>query len=473
MKSRGTTSRGSTFFPRRPVVLMDPATASTIPPSPVHPEALQDFGRNGARGRSLRAQLASRFPGRAEQEIEDAVQTACRCFLGEAEGITDPGQVYAWLRTTAHHALIRELDRRDREVAIDPNELVHDEKLLEETEPADELIALEDEEDLEILVRDVAAALSERRQEILALWAAGHKRPEIAARLGLRERAVKRDLMAILEQARVALAGEAGGGCLQGEPMVLRLAYGLASAAEANQARLHLDRCRRCEQLKLRLETWREKAGALLPVPAAEAASPGVFEQLAHRGADALGSLKQQVAGGGAQVKQQATLSAYSRAADPTPIAGVRPGAVIAVVAGCIAVGGGATYCVEQGVDPFGAATGLIAGSGDGGEPEPAPPTEVTEPADVTPPPVTYEPQPSEPEPAVPPTVEPKPEPRPEPEPEPEPAPPPPEANFEPSAPVAPTSAGEMSAPAVESAPPVTPKPAPVPSDSPPQFGGP
>ena len=41
------------------------------------------------------------------------------------------------------------------------------------------------------------------------------------------------------------------------------------------------------------------------------------------------------------------------RVADPTPLAGLRPGAAAAAIAGCLAIGGGATYCAEQGVNPI------------------------------------------------------------------------------------------------------------------------
>jgi len=47
---------------------------------------------------------------------------------------------------------------------------------------------------------------------------------------------------------------------------------------------------------------------------------------------------------------------------DPTPFAAARPGTVAAVLASCVTIGGGAaTYCVNEGLDPIGAATGLIA----------------------------------------------------------------------------------------------------------------
>ena len=84
---------------------------------------------------------------------------------------------------------------------------------------------------------------------------AGLKRPEIASRLRLTERAVKRDLLEVMEEARAAIARKVGGGCLRGEPLVLRFAYGLATSAESEQARLHMKRCHRCEMSWERLDT--------------------------------------------------------------------------------------------------------------------------------------------------------------------------------------------------------------------------
>lgn len=474
-------SRGSTSAPSCPVGVMDPPLpASMIGAQDGRDAVLRTFGRDGERGRRLRSQLKGSFPDLSEEQIEDAVQTACHSFLTDVEGMTELGPVYAWLRTTAHHALLRELEHQGRERPVDPVELGGAESLVEESDPTEELIAIEEGAELELLVREVADSLSERRRNVLALWGAGHNRPEIAKQLGVSERVVKRDLITIMDEARGVLAREAGGGCLSGEPQVLRLAYGLASAAEAAQARLHLGDCRRCSALMERLEAWREKAGALLPLPAAEATSPGLIERVVDHGAHAIGSLKRQVLGGGAELKQQAVAATSSRAVDPTPLAGVRPGAVAAVVAGCIAVGGGATYCAQHGVDPLGAATDLIAGSQESEpSPSPPPPSGPTEPATTVPPqneaaPVeqteipptetSYEPQPE---------PEPEPQPEPEPEPEPEPAPPPPESTFEPSAPVTATSEEVVAEPATESAPVVKPKPAPVPKGDAPQFGGP
>jgi DNA-binding CsgD family transcriptional regulator len=99
----------------------------------------------------------------------------------------------------ADRKLAREDEHVRREVPVDPTEGTLQRAASEEPGPAEELISLEDDIDLELLVREVASSLSGRRREILALWGSGLKRPEIAARLGIGERAVKRDLLAIME----------------------------------------------------------------------------------------------------------------------------------------------------------------------------------------------------------------------------------------------------------------------------------
>lgn len=439
---------------------MDSARATTaIAPEDV--EALFSSILRGERGRMLRAQLGARHPERSAEEIEEAIQAACKRFVDKAEGISAPGQVYAWLRTTAHRLLNCEAGYAAHELPVDPTEGALQELAAKEPGPEEELIALEDEADLARLAQEVSASLPERQRRVLALYGAGLKRPEIAARLGLPERTVKYDLHEIMTQARGALARLSGGGCERGEPLVLRLACGLASAAESAQARLHLARCRRCAAFGEQLDAWREKAAALTPLPAAaaEAASPGVLGRLAHRTAEALSAAKQQLAGGAAQLKQQAP-STYYRALDPTPLAAARPGPVAAVVASCIAIGGGAaTYCAQQGIDPLGAAKGLIAGTE---EPKPAPaPPPSSEPTPVVPPasPASEAPPASE---ATPPAAEVKKESPP--------PPPPPEASFEPSSPNYPYASSSESSEAPHTE---RPRPAPVPRNSPPEFEGP
>lgn len=453
----------STFAPSCSVVVMDPARATAIPLNDI--EALFESVIRGERGQRLRTQLAGQHPECSAEEIEEAIQAACKRFVDKAEGISAPGQVYTWIRTTAHRVLGREAGYQAHERPVDPSEGALQALVSEEPGPAEELIAHEDEVDLARLAEEVSSSLSERRRDVLALYGAGYKAPEIASRLGVPERTVKYDLHEIIGEARVALAELSGGGCERGEPLILRFACGLASSAESAQARLHLSRCRHCELFSERLDAWREKAGALLPLPAVEQASPGLLERVAHRAAGGLSSLKQQVLGGAAQAKQQASAT-YYRAVDPTPLAAARPGTVAAVFASCVTIGGGAaTYCVNQGVDPIGAATGLIAGTQEPGPKQSPPPPETTEATPVVPPaPTSEEPAATE---ATPPPTEA------EEKPQAEPPPPPPEQTFEPSSPDYPATESSAEYQAPESASAESARPAPVPAGEAPQFGGP
>ena len=135
--------------------------------------------------------------------IEEAIQYACKSFLAEAAGLSAPGQVYAWIRTAALRSLGHEADRHHRELAV---HLVDDSGIVtvadDDPGPAEKLITLEDHADLAMLVEKVSSSLSERGRDVFALYGAGYKRPEIADRLGISEREVKRDLRLIMDRAR-------------------------------------------------------------------------------------------------------------------------------------------------------------------------------------------------------------------------------------------------------------------------------
>ncbi|MEX2413519.1 MAG: ECF-type sigma factor [Thermoleophilaceae bacterium] len=374
----------------------------------------------GERGEALRAQLAADNPDRAPDEIEDAVQTASAHFLDRQPPISTPGPAYVWVRVVAHRALNREREHRGREVAVDPLDAARGPTTVPSADSAEqELIDREDEVDLGRFARELAARLDERARDVLALYGAGLKRPEIAAALGVSHRAVRRDLEEIMEEARIAITRLSGGGCLLGETLVVRFACGLATPTEASRAQLHLTQCRRCERFHERLGLWREKVGALLPAPAADQTAPGVVERVGQKTSEGLSAIKQQIAEASGHVKQQAA-NAYVRAADPTPLAGARPGAVAAVVAGCLAIGTGYT-CVEQGINPLTSLPGLGERAPDQRATNP-PPQTIEEPPAPTP--VAGEPT-AAPEPARAPAPAPAPEPDPTPQPvSPTPAPP-------------------------------------------------
>jgi hypothetical protein len=229
------------------------------------------------------------------------------------------------------------------------------------------------------LVATALAELTERQRKVAVLHAYGFKNPEIARQLRVTRRQVQRLKEQMLAGARAALAAHAGAGCDHGDSLVRRLAFGLANPREHTEAELHVASCEPCAAVYRRLELWHDKVAALAPVPAA-AHDPGLVERTLHKTADALASLKQHATQAGTQAKQQLADAAgqakqhaaagYTRAAEYTPIASVRPGAAAAAIAGCLAVGGGAAgYCIDRGVDPI---TGLV----DVVQPSPAKPAQ-------------------------------------------------------------------------------------------------
>jgi RNA polymerase sigma factor (sigma-70 family) len=434
--------------------------------------ALIERAACGERGAALHSQVASWRPGASREQVEEAVQEACLRAERACHGQTE-GEVFAWLRTTARRELGRIYERARREVLIDTVELARHADVGAAVAPEQELIEREDDVEIERIAHAVLGRLSDRQRQIAALHVRGRKRPQIATHLGMTPRTVKRQLERIMTVGRDELVRLAGEGCGAGEPLVARLAFGLASPREVRDAQLHLATCPRCGMLYERLDLWREKVAALTPVPAVAHTQPGLVESTVDRAGDALASLKQhvddgaislrqQAADGGAQLKQHSS-AAYYRAADPTPLAGVRPGAAAAAIAGCLAIGGGTTYCVSQSVNPIGGLAQVVTPASETrpaapkqrrarAQPSPSP---SPAPAIVTPTAATPTPAPQ------PPAAQATPRPTPEPTP-----PPAPQDEYEPVDPVG--SASQAQQPASTPS-----KPAPAPAGGPGEFDGP
>ena len=403
----------------------------------------------GDPGATLRSEVAAWRPGATADQVEDAVQEACVLAARSCRGQSE-GEVFVWLRTTARRELARNRQRGRREVPTDTDAL----SLLAGAgvvpAPEQELIESEDEAEVDRAAHAVLDRLSERQRQIAALHARGRKRPQIATHLGMTPRTVKRQLEQIMTVGRAELVELAGHGCPAGEPLVARLAFGLASTRDVRDAQLHLATCRRCGVLYERLDLWREKVAAVLPIPAVEQAHPGLGEWALERAGEGLASLKQHAAAG------------YSRAVDPTPLAGVRPGAAVAAITGCLAIGGGTTYCVTQNVDPISGLAQVISPAREQKRDEPrrkrraqtsAVPTVTSTPT----PTAVATPTGDPPEMTVQATPEPTPEPTPRPV---------PEEEYEPLAPATAATTAPPSSPPART-------PAPAPPGGPGEFDGP
>ena len=128
--------------------------------------------------------------------------------------------------------------------------------------------------------------------------------------------------------------------------LVLAYVAGIASPARAEQARMHLESCPACTRMAAELRELAERAAAVAPMPDL-VLGDGPVARLAEAGA----AVKHQLADLGGQAKANA-VGALSRADPSAPVyaSGARPGAAVALVAGCLAVGSGATYCAVEGI---------------------------------------------------------------------------------------------------------------------------
>jgi DNA-binding CsgD family transcriptional regulator len=411
--------------------------------------------------------------------VEDALQDVCllaattRKCRGRSEG-----EVYNWLKRATLRRVKRLLERAHlrHEVLVDWSAVTSE--IAPASEGADvELIERERQREQADLARNVLASLNERQRRVAALHSHGLQGSEIARQLRTSRLRVKHLKAESMARARAALVAEGGGGCEEGERLISRVAFGLASGREHSQAQLHMVGCERCAAVHHRLELLHEKVAALLPLPAAAQVEPDLLERGLHKSIDAIASLKQhathagghakqQLADAAAQAKQQAA-AGYSRAVEYTPLATARPGAAATAIAGCLALGGGAAgYCIDKGVDPITGLVDIVHRSP--AKPAQTPP-EQTPPAEQRPdPPQLATPAPSpappEPEPEQVPTAPAPEQPAPTPAPA-QPAPPP-----EPTPPA--VQFGEPATPAQTSPPPPAATPPPAQPAPAPQSGG-
>ena len=429
----------------------------------------------GERGAQLRATVARWNPSATSEQIEEAYQEACARAELSCVGRSE-GEVYVWLRTTTHREVGRLRRRAGRELLLAAGDPQLASARSPASDPVDELIEREHYEELEQLARVILSGLSGRQRAVVALHTRGLRRQQIAEHLDLSPRTVKRSMEQVLAAGRNELLRLAGQGCNEGEQIVARLAFGLAGPRDARRAQLHLATCGRCGAMYERLDLWREHVAGLLPIPAAAEAQAHLLERAMHAGSELIsgsgssrsdGSVRRHMTDAVSHLREQAAAS-YSRAVDPTPLAGVRPGAVAAAVAGCLAIGGGATYCVEQGVDPIAGIRTIASREQSDRKPRQhlrrarlsqAPAVPVATPTAPAPTPTVS---------AIPPATQPTSTPPP-PQPTSTPTPPPaPQEEYEPTAVV--SNSGSASSQPASSA---SSKPAPAPAGGPSEFGGP
>ena len=460
----------------------------------------------------------------------DAYQRALEIYVRRLDSL-DPATEIAWLKVVVKHEALAV--RRSRAEAVPAGDVDLDSQVAEAQRPVDDLLAGRERvkrsaEALRRLKPDEAKALMLKAQG-LSYAEIGESLGWTYTKVN---RCITEGRARFL---RIYAEIEAGEECDRFAPTLAALVGGTATAEALLELRPHIRNCATCRATVRRLHATRlGRLAALWPLPALVAPLRWVTGRVRDRGSrpedliapgrsspsgatdiddlvatapsspdgatdlaapldaprhdgslriddviaplDAparprLAELALQRSGEGiASIKQHMT-SAYYRALDPTPLAGVRPGAAAAAVAGCLALGGGTTYCVTTGADPIGGIAEVVAPAPEPKRDEPSRKRRARQShAAVTPEPTAAATPLATPsaEPAEPAEPSPQPTPTATPRPTPEPTPPPaPEEEYEP---VAPAAAAGVDPPAAPS--PVR-TPAPAPADGPGEFDGP
>ncbi len=229
-------------------------------------------------------------------------------------------------------------------------------------------------------VRELVEELPERCRAVIKLrfWL-DFKPPEIQRYLGISERAYRKEI----ERAYIQLADRyelvrEGRWCAARRSVILAYMAGVAGPSRALEARMHLDSCPGCSHMAAELRRSAERAAAILPLPAMAPGAPSRVGELVAAAKAQLWDLKAGVAG----------FVSRSDTSSMQLAAGARPGAAVAAIASCVAIGSGATYCAVQGLpDPVRALASAERHTASDPTPRPATSARAEEPsADVSPP---------------------------------------------------------------------------------------
>lgn len=284
----------------------------------------------------------------AEDEREAILHDAFVVLLEkERDGELDPAamhgnQVRAYLTQTALYKALDEGKRAERNRSA-PLEAAGEVEQEQTRAPEDAIAAALDG----ARVREIVDGLPRRRQAIIKLRFFFERTPsEIQELLGVSNRVYRRELeRAVTQIADGYELVREGRFCDSRRSLILAYVAGIAGPGRADEARAHLETCPGCAAWASELRETTRRAAAVLPLPALAGSHLGWLGHLAAKVRDHVSSFFQ-----GAR-HQGAAVAARTDASGGGILVGTRPGAVVAAVASCVAIGGG-TYCAVQGV-PF------------------------------------------------------------------------------------------------------------------------
>lgn len=308
----------------------------------------------------LLAVLGHRFPWLDAAERESALQEAYVVLLSkDRAGSVDlasmkPHEVRAFLVRTAIHKAFDEGKRAERQ----RTEPIGVRALTEPDRGAapDEVAEVGVESDR---VREIIAELPARRQAVVTLRFFFERTPEeIQRQLGITARTYRREL----ERAMRHIADgyelvRSGRYCESRRSMVLALVADVARPDRARQARRHLASCPGCRRWAAELREATRRGAALLPLPPLAAENGQLASVVEAAGSvrdavfDALASARDRILDAASAAQQH--VAGLATRLDPGSAgyaATLRPAPALAAVLGCVAIGGGATYCAIDGL---------------------------------------------------------------------------------------------------------------------------
>jgi RNA polymerase sigma factor (sigma-70 family) len=196
-------------------------------------------------------------------------------------------------------------------------------------------------------VREIVDELPERSRAIIKLRYFLDCAPnEVQALLGIGERIYRRDLERAMRHIaeRYELVRD-GSFCDSRRSLLMAYVMGVAGPNRARQAQAHLDTCPGCRLWAVQLRDAAREVAAVLPFPVL------ADHDSAIRLVELPLVVKERLADLLSGAKQHATaIAARVDSGTAGMSASLRPGPVAAAVVGCIAIGGGATYCAVEGL---------------------------------------------------------------------------------------------------------------------------
>lgn len=288
------------------------------------------------RGRVLSSLASTQGRSLTSEDREDLYQEAWACAAEYRRQGNEIDDLSAFLKTVANRrALNRRRDRHDE--TVDPEAAVFLD--VEDQRPGPEA-AIETRIDA-LAIWQIADSLSELETKVLEQRYWQERQPkEIMADLGLDRHRFNRTVAAAVEKVSGTLRFPEEW-VEERRQLLVRCVAETATEEEVHTARALVRSDPKVRAMLRELRASTRVAAAILPVPTLIGSQP------------TSGSVAEQAVTAFHTAKGHAT-SLFSRLTDPTPLAGVRPGAATAAIAGCLAVGGGATYCATEGLpDPI------------------------------------------------------------------------------------------------------------------------